>query len=124
MAVGFIGFIKVWLPSDLLSRCIGSEALCSITKTAVIGAPLPVVLLECFPAAMSLRRSGAPSSSTVSFLIATAETGVASISLSYTLLGAVIMLIRAMAAIISTTFLLLMKDSAPPMTLARLRQLA
>jgi len=106
LLLGFVaaGFIKVWLPDDLLSRWLGGEGLWPITKAAVIGAPLPLCSCGVLPAAMSLRRSGASRSSTVSFLIATPETGVDSIALSYALLGPVMAVIRPVAAIISAIF--------------------
>lgn len=106
LLLGFIaaGFIKVWLPDDLLNRWLGGEGLWPITKAAMIGAPLPLCSCGVLPTAMSLRRSGASRSSTVSFLIATPETGVDSIALSYALLGPVMAVIRPVAAIISAIF--------------------
>jgi len=106
LLLGFVaaGLIKVWLPDDLLSRWLGGEGLWPVTKAAVIGAPLPLCSCGVLPAAMSLRRSGASRSSTVSFLIATPETGVDSIALSYALLGPVMAVIRPIAAILSAIF--------------------
>lgn len=106
LLLGFVaaGFIKVWLPDDLLSRWLGGDGLWPVTKAAVIGAPLPLCSCGVLPAAMSLRRSGASRSSTVSFLIATPETGVDSIALSYALLGPIMAVIRPLAAIISAIF--------------------
>jgi uncharacterized membrane protein YraQ (UPF0718 family) len=106
LLLGFIfaGLIKVWLPEGLINRWLGGEGIWPISKAALIGAPLPLCSCGVLPAAMSLRRSGASRSSTVSFLIATPETGVDSIALSYALLGPVMAIIRPIAAIISAVF--------------------
>lgn len=106
LLLGFIfaGLIKVWLPEGLINRWLGGEGIWPISKAALIGAPLPLCSCGVLPAAMSLRRSGASRSSTVSFLIATPETGVDSIALSYALLGPVMAIIRPIAAVISAIF--------------------
>jgi len=121
LLLGFVaaGFIKVWLPDDLLSRWLGGEGLWPITKAAVIGAPLPLCSCGVLPAAMSLRRSGASRSSTVSFLIATPETGVDSIALSYALLGPIMAVIRPLAAIISAIFTGLLTSFIAPAEIAK-----
>jgi len=106
LLLGFVcaGLIKTWLPEGLINRWLGGEGIWSVTKAALIGTPLPLCSCGVLPAAASLRRSGASQSSTVSFLIATPETGVDSIALSYALLGPVMAVIRPLAAIISAIF--------------------
>lgn len=103
LLLGFIaaGLIKAWIPKGALNRWLGGDGLWPISKAALIGAPLPLCSCGVLPAAMELRRSGASRSSTVSFLIATPETGVDSIALSYVLLGPVMAVIRPVAAVIS-----------------------
>lgn len=98
------GAIKAYLPDDLLTRWLGGEGIWPITKAAVIGAPLPLCSCGVLPAAISLRRNGASRSATVSFLIATPETGVDSIVFSYALLGPVMAVLRPVAAIFSAIF--------------------
>lgn len=95
------GLIKAWLPEGLLNRWLGGEGLWPITKAALIGAPLPLCSCGVLPAALSLHRGGASRSSTVSFLIATPETGADSIAVSYALLGPFMTVVRPVAAIIS-----------------------
>ncbi len=103
LLLGFVaaGLIKAWIPKGSLNRWLGGKGLWPISKAALIGAPLPLCSCGVLPAATELRRSGASRSSTVSFLIATPETGVDSIALSYVLLGPVMAIIRPIAAIIS-----------------------
>ncbi len=83
LLLGFVaaGLIKAWVPDGALNRWLGGEGLWPITKAALIGAPLPLCSCGVLPAATELRRSGASRGSTISFLIATPETGIDSISL-------------------------------------------
>ena len=95
------GLIKAWLPEGLLNRWLGGRGPWPVAKAALIGAPLPLCSCGVLPAALGLRRGGASQSATVSFLIATPETGVDSIAVSYALLGPVMAIVRPIAAILS-----------------------
>ncbi|MES9965288.1 MAG: SO_0444 family Cu/Zn efflux transporter [Candidatus Sedimenticola sp. 20ELBAFRAG] len=95
------GLIRAWLPMDLVARSMGDSGLKSVSRAALIGAPLPLCSCGTLPAAFSLRRSGASKASTTSFLIATPETGVDSVALSWVLLGPLMAVLRPVAAIIS-----------------------
>ncbi len=95
------GIMNRLMPVELLQKHMGKNDLASILKAAIIGAPLPLCSCGVIPAALGLRRAGASRSATVSFLVATPETGVDSISVSYALLGPFIAVIRPVAAITS-----------------------
>jgi len=95
------GLIKAWLPEGLLQRWLGGHGPWPVVKAAFIGAPLPLCSCGVIPAALGLRRGGASRSATVSFLIATPETGVDSVALSYAMLGPVMAVVRPVAAILS-----------------------
>ncbi|PKI12651.1 SO_0444 family Cu/Zn efflux transporter [Colwellia sp. 12G3] len=94
------GLMKAWVPSKVLSKHLGQGRL-AIIKAALIGAPLPLCSCGVIPVATELRRSGASASATSSFLVATPETGIDSVSVSYALLGPVFAIYRPMAAIMS-----------------------
>ncbi|WP_286266124.1 SO_0444 family Cu/Zn efflux transporter [Thalassotalea atypica] len=94
------GLMKSWLPSQILSKHLGSGKM-AVVKAAVFGAPLPLCSCGVIPVATELRRSGASAPATSSFLVATPETGVDSISVSYALLGPVFAIYRPFAAIFS-----------------------
>lgn len=94
------GLIKAWLPETLLSRWLGGSGFWPVTRAALVGAPLPLCSCGVLPAALGLHRGGASRSSTIAFLIATPETGVDSIALSYALLGPVMAVVRPIAAIL------------------------
>jgi len=94
------GLMKVWVPSKILSKHLG-HGKTAIIKAALIGAPLPLCSCGVIPVATELRRSGASASATSSFLVATPETGIDSVSVSYALLGPVFAIYRPVAAIMS-----------------------
>jgi uncharacterized membrane protein YraQ (UPF0718 family) len=98
------GIMHELVPVDILQKHMGGNNLSSIAKAAVIGAPLPLCSCGVIPAALGLRRSGASKSSTISFLVATPETGVDSVSVSYALLGPVFAIVRPIAAITSAVY--------------------
>jgi len=94
------GLMKSWVPTKILSKHLG-EGKRAIVKAAIIGAPLPLCSCGVIPVATELRRSGASASATSSFLVATPETGVDSVSVSYALLGPVFAIYRPVTAIFS-----------------------
>ncbi|GAM58880.1 transporter [Vibrio ishigakensis] len=103
MLLGLVvaGLLKEWIPTDLLSKHLGGKGVGTTVKAAFIGAPLPLCSCGVIPAALGLRRSGASKSATTSFLVATPETGIDSVSVSYALLGPFMAIVRPIAAISS-----------------------
>ncbi|MDG1733337.1 MAG: SO_0444 family Cu/Zn efflux transporter [Thalassotalea sp.] len=97
------GLMKTWVPTQILSKHLGSGNS-AIFKAAFIGAPLPLCSCGVIPVATQLKRSGASAPATSSFLVATPETGVDSVSVSYALLGPVMAIYRPITAIISAIF--------------------
>ncbi len=95
------GLIRAWLPMRLVGRALGGSGPGAVLRAALIGVPLPLCSCGTLPAAFSLRRSGASRGATTSFLIATPETGVDSIALSWVLLGPILALLRPLAAVLS-----------------------
>ena len=98
------GVMHELVPVSFLEKHMGSASFGSISKAAVIGAPLPLCSCGVIPAALGLRRSGASKSSTISFLVSTPETGVDSVSVSYALLGPLYAIVRPVAAIVSAIY--------------------
>ena len=94
------GLMKAWVPSKILSKHLG-KGKSAIVKAALIGAPLPLCSCGVIPVATELRRSGASAPATASFLVATPETGIDSVSVSYALLGPIFAVYRPFAAIMS-----------------------
>ncbi|WP_394130209.1 SO_0444 family Cu/Zn efflux transporter [Shewanella maritima] len=97
------GLLKVFVPMQWMQKQLGGHGFKTVLKAAVLGAPLPLCSCGVIPAAVGLRRSGASKAATTSFLVATPETGVDSVSVSYVLLGPFMAIIRPIAAITSAT---------------------
>lgn len=95
------GLIRAWLPLDWVGRALGGSGPGAVIRAALVGAPLPLCSCGTLPAAFSLRRNGASKASTTAFLIATPETGVDSVALSWVLLGPFLAILRPLAAILS-----------------------
>ncbi|MFI3246385.1 MAG: SO_0444 family Cu/Zn efflux transporter [Ferrimonas sp.] len=110
------GMIKMFVPMSWMERQLGGNGMKPVIKAALFGAPLPLCSCGVIPAAVGLRRSGASKSATTSFLVATPETGVDSVSVSYVLLGPFMAVVRPIAAITSAIVagLLVGRDDTPP----------
>ncbi|MBL4615085.1 MAG: SO_0444 family Cu/Zn efflux transporter [Magnetovibrio sp.] len=106
LVVGIVaaGLIHALMPPGLLGKFLGGNGTSSVIKAALIGAPLPLCSCGVLPAAVGLRKDGASKGATVSFLIATPETGPDSVALSYALLGPFMAIARPIAAIVSAIF--------------------
>ncbi len=95
------GLIKGWVPESAMHRWLGGSGIGPVTRAALVGAPLPLCSCGVLPAALGLHRSGASRGSTLSFLIATPETGVDSVAVTYALMGPFMAVVRPVAAIAS-----------------------
>ena len=93
------GIIHQLVPPAWINLTLGKKS--SVVTAAIIGAPLPLCSCSVIPVAMGIRRSGASKASTASFLVATPETGVDSIGITYALMGPVMAIARPIAAICS-----------------------
>lgn len=98
------GLVKALIPESFIMRWLGGRGIGPITRGALVGAPLPLCSCSVIPMAMGLRRNGASKSSTVSFMVATPETGVDSIALSWVMLGPFMTVARPVCAIISAIY--------------------
>ena len=103
LLVGYLlaGIIKQVIPSSWVEKQLSSPGFVSIVKGAFIGAPLPLCSCGVIPTALAVRKAGASKGATSSFLVATPETGVDSISFSYAVLGPVFAIARPIGALIS-----------------------
>jgi len=95
------GLLQAWVPESALRLWIGGQGGSAIARAALAGAPLPLCSCGVLPAALGLRRAGASRGATVSFLIATPETGPDSIAISWGLLGPFMAVLRPVAAVLS-----------------------
>jgi len=99
MGLLLAGIIRLVIPDKWINKALGKDS--SVVTAALIGTPLPLCSCSVIPAAMGIRRAGASKASTASFMVATPETGVDSIGVTYALMGPVMAIARPIAAIIS-----------------------
>ncbi len=116
LVIGLIvaGLIKVYVPSAWLTEFLKGRG--GVVKAAFIGAPLPLCSCGVIPAALALRRQGASRGSVMSFLVATPETGVDSVAVSYALLGPFLAIVRPISAITSAIITGLLGVAVRPAT--------
>ena len=95
------GVIKQVIPDRWIKGQLAQPGVGSVVKAAFIGAPLPLCSCGVIPAALGVRKAGASKGATSSFLVATPETGVDSISFSYAVLGPIFAICRPVGAIFS-----------------------
>lgn len=106
LLLGFLlaGVMHVFVPSSLYSRYLSAGNTRSVLYSALFGIPLPLCSCGTIPTAMSLHREGASKGATVSFLIATPQTGVDSIIATYSLMGLPFAILRPVAALCTALF--------------------
>lgn len=94
------GLLHAFVAPSAMSRHLSGHGWKPVVKAALFGIPLPLCSCGVLPAAVALRRQGASKSASVSFLIATPQTGVDSIAATYSLLGIGFAIIRPVAALV------------------------
>jgi uncharacterized membrane protein YraQ (UPF0718 family) len=95
------GILAVLIPKSVVTRHLGGRGVWPILKAAIFGIPLPLCSCSVIPVSMSLRKHGASKAATVAFLLATPQTGVDSIFVTYSLLGPIFAVIRPLAALVT-----------------------
>jgi len=98
---GFLlaGILGILVPGRLLTRLVGTGKIKSVLWGSVVGAPIPLCSCGVLPTALGLRKQGATPGATVAFLVATPETGVDSISLTYAMTDPVMTVVRPIAGV-------------------------
>lgn len=106
LLLGFLiaGLMHAYIPSQYYSRYLSRQNIRSVINAALLGIPLPLCSCGVIPTAMSLHREGASKGATVSFLIATPQTGVDSIIATYSLMGLPFAIIRPIVALFTALF--------------------
>ncbi|MHC5068098.1 MAG: permease, partial [Planctomycetota bacterium] len=81
------GLLHVTVPRSFIRRHLGGGRLASAVKAAILGVPMPLCSCSVIPTGLGLKRDGARTGATVSFMVATPETGVDSIAVTGAMLG-------------------------------------
>ncbi len=95
------GLLNQWLSPAWLSRWLARDDARSVGFASVLGAPLPLCSCSVVPVAASLRSAGASKGATSAFLVATPETGVDSVMVTYGLLDPLMTIARPLASVLS-----------------------
>ena len=103
LLLGFLlaGVMHVFVPNDFYHKYLSKNNFKSVVYAALFGVPLPLCSCGVIPTAMGLRREGGSKGATVSFLIATPQTGVDSIIATYSLMGLPFAIIRPIVAMVT-----------------------
>jgi len=101
LGFGMAGLLYIFLSPTIVRRYLGTGKVKSVVMAALLGAPIPLCSCGVLPAAVSLKRQGANDGATASFLIATPETGLDSIAITYALFDPIMTVVRPVAAIIT-----------------------
>lgn len=104
LLLGFLlaGLMRTFVPTHLYHRYLGQPSFRSVVNAMLLSLPVPLCSCGVIPTAMSLRKQGASKGATVSFLIATPQTGIDSIIATYSLMGLPFALLRPIAAIVTS----------------------
>ncbi len=98
LGLAVAGLLHVLLPAQLIQRWMGRKGLSGVTLAAIIGVPLPVCSCGVVPISVELKRKGASSPSSLSFLTTTPESSIDSIFFTYALMGPILAIARPVAA--------------------------
>ncbi len=100
----FAGLLHAFVPRNFYKKYLSGRGIRKVINAALLGIPLPLCSCGVIPTAMSLRKEGASKGATVSFLIATPQTGVDSIAATYSLMGLPFAIIRPIVAFFTAIF--------------------
>jgi len=103
LLLGFLlaGLMHEFIPGKVYTKYLGERSLKSVVLAALFGVPLPLCSCGVIPTAMGIRKEGASKGATISFLIATPQTGVDSIIATYSLMGLPFAIIRPIVALVT-----------------------
>ncbi len=106
LLLGFLlaGLMHEFIPERVYTKYLGERSLKSVVLAALFGVPLPLCSCGVIPTAMGIRKEGASRGATISFLIATPQTGVDSIIATYSLMGLPFAIIRPVVALLTAIF--------------------
>ena len=101
LGLAVAGLIHGFITVEKIKSVLGGNSILAVVKAAILGIPLPLCSCGVIPAAVTIRKSGASNGATSSFLIATPESGVDSIAMTYAMMDLPMTIIRPIAAFVS-----------------------
>jgi uncharacterized membrane protein YraQ (UPF0718 family) len=97
------GFLQIFLRPETIAHHLGQGRFRSVFKAALLGIPIPLCSCGVLPAALSLKKQGANNGATTAFMIATPESGVDSIAITYALMDPIMTIARPVSAFLTAT---------------------
>jgi uncharacterized membrane protein YraQ (UPF0718 family) len=103
MLFGFLiaGVLYVFFKADKIKKYLGTGKIKPVILSALFGIPIPLCSCGVVPVAAGLKRQGANNGAALAFMIATPESGVDSIAVSWAILDPVMTIIRPVAGFIT-----------------------
>jgi uncharacterized protein len=103
MLFGFFvaGILYIFFKADKIKKYLGRGKIKPAILSALFGIPIPLCSCGVVPVATGLKKQGANSGAVLSFMIATPESGVDSIAVSYAMLDPIMTVIRPVAGFIT-----------------------
>ena len=103
MLFGFFvaGILYVFFKPDKIKQYLGTGKIRPVFLSALFGVPIPLCSCGVVPVAAGLKKQGANSGAALSFMIATPESGVDSIAVSWAMLDPIMTVMRPVSAFIT-----------------------
>lgn len=103
LLIGYIlaGVIALLLPQELVKKHLSGKGFLPILKAVLLGVPLPLCSCGIIPVAASIKDEGASRGATGAFFIATPQTGIDSIVVTWSMLGWVMAIFRPIFAFLT-----------------------
>lgn len=103
MIFGFFvaGILYVFFKADKIKQYLGTGKVRPVILSAVFGIPIPLCSCGVVPVATSLKKQGANNGAALSFMIATPESGVDSIAISWAMLDPIMTVIRPVSGFVT-----------------------
>jgi len=103
MLFGFFvaGILYVFFKPDKIKQYLGTGKIKPVILSALFGIPIPLCSCGVVPVAAGLKKQGANNGAALSFMIATPESGVDSIAVSWAMLDPIMTIMRPVSAFIT-----------------------
>jgi len=103
MLFGFFvaGILYVFFKAEKIKKYLGTGKIKPVILSALFGIPIPLCSCGVVPVATGLKKQGANNGAALSFMIATPESGVDSIAVSWAMLDPIMTVIRPVAGFIT-----------------------
>ena len=100
IGLGFLmaGILHIFVAPQVIVKYLGKGRIKSVIYAALLGIPLPLCSCGVLPTTAGLKKQGANNGAAMSFMIATPETGVDSIAVTYALLDPIMTIFRPISA--------------------------